>query len=148
MSINVVAKQQITVGTKEVVEGAAPDGSFVVVFEDDGDTGYFYALDRSRLGQPIRDAMHIYDVAAVTDRHLPSLIEIGWSPDSFKAVLLINGRAHAIFDFSATRGYCRTGFPPPSKSGGWHGHDWNDSAFKLFVESPDSSLGDPRQSRA
>lgn len=59
MPINVVAKRQITVGTEEFVEGAAPDGSFVVIFEDDGDTGYFYALDRSQSGQPIRDAMHI-----------------------------------------------------------------------------------------
>ncbi|MBT2145443.1 DUF2251 domain-containing protein [Rhodanobacter sp. LX-100] len=63
--------------------------------------------------------------------------------------MLINGYVHAIFDFSATRGYCRTGFPPPSKSGGWHGHDWDDSAFKLFAESPGSSLGgSPSAARA
>jgi len=47
MPVNVVTKQQITVGTEQFVEGAAPNGSFVVVFEDDGDTGYFYALDHS-----------------------------------------------------------------------------------------------------
>ena len=134
MSVNVVTKQQITVGTEEFVEGAAPDGSFVVVFEDDGDTGYFYALDQSQPGQSIQDAMHIYNVANVTDNHLPSVVELGWSPDNCKAVLLINEYAHAIFDFSAKRGYCRTGFPPPSEN--WHGHDWDDSAFKLFaVES-------------
>jgi hypothetical protein len=59
MSVYVVAKQQFTVGTEEFVEGAAPDGSFAVVFEDDGDTGYFYALDQSQSGQSIQDAMHI-----------------------------------------------------------------------------------------
>ena len=134
MPINVVTKQQITVGTEEFVEGAAPDGSFVVVFEDDGDTGYFYALDHSQSGQPIQDAMHIYNAANVTDKHLSSVVELGWSSDNCKAVLLINDYAHAIFDFSAKRGYCRTGFPPPS--GNWQGHDWDDSAFKLFaVES-------------
>ena len=131
MSVNGVTKQQITVGTEEFVESAAPDGSFVVVFEDDGDTGYFYALDQSQLGQSIQDAMHIYNAANVTDKHLPSVIELGWSPDNCKVVLLINDYAHAIFDFSAKRGYCRTGFPPPSKN--WHGHDWDDSAFKLFA---------------
>jgi hypothetical protein len=133
MPVNVVAKQEITVGTDQFVEGAALGGPFVVVFEDDGDTGYFYALDRSQSGQPIQDAMHIYNVANVTDKHLPSIVELGWSSDNQKAVLLINGYAHAIFDFSAKRGYCRTGFPPPSASSGWQGHDWDDSASKLFT---------------
>jgi hypothetical protein len=133
MPVNVVAKQQITVGTEEVIEGAAPDGSFVVVFEDDGDTGYFYALDQSQSSQPIQDAMHVYNVANVTDKHLPLIVELGWSPDNQKAVLLINDDAHAIFDFSTKRGYCRTGFPSPSASNGWQGHDWDDSAFKLFA---------------
>ena len=132
MSVNVVAKQQINLGTEKFVEGAAPDGSFAVVFEDDGDAGYFYALDRSQPGQSIQDAMHIYNVANVTDKHLPSMVELGWSNDNCKAVLLINDYAHAIFDFSAKRGYCRTGFSPPSKH--WQGHDWDDSAFKLFAE--------------
>lgn len=133
MSINIVIKQQITVGADAFVEAAAPDGAFVVVFEDDGDTGYFYALDQSQSGQPIQDAMHIYSVANVTDKHLPSIVELGWSLDNQKAVLLINDYAHAIFDFSAKRGYCRTGFPSPPASSGWLGHDWDDSAFKLFA---------------
>ena len=133
MPINVVAEQRICVGAEDFVDGTAPDGRFAVVFEDDGDTGYFYALDRSKSGQPIQDAMHIYNSANVTDKHVPSLIEIGWSPDSLKAVLLINDYPHAIFDFSAKRGYCRTGFPSPSEDGGWTGHEWDDSAFKLFA---------------
>ena len=133
MPVNIVARQQITVGTEDFVEGAAPDGSFAVVFEDDGDTGYFYALDKSQSSQSIQDAMHIYNVANVTDKDLPSIVELGWSSDAHKAVLLINDYAHAIFDFSAKRGYCRTGFPPPSESSGWQGHDWDDFAFKLFA---------------
>ncbi|MGN6381798.1 MAG: DUF2251 domain-containing protein [Dyella sp.] len=134
MPVNVVTKQKITVGTEEFVESAAPDGSFVVAFEDDGDTGYFYALDHSQSGQSIQDAMHIYNATNVSDKHPPSVVEIGWSSDNCKAVLLINDYAHAIFDFSAKRGYCRTGFPPPSEN--WRGHDWDDSAFQLFaVES-------------
>ena len=134
MPINIVNEQRITVGTEQFVDGTAPDGRFAVVFEDDGDTGYFYALDNSVSDQPIQDAMHIYNTANVTDKHLPSLVEIGWSLDNLKAVLLINDHPHAIFDFSAKRGYCRTGFPPPSNNSGWSGHDWDDSAFKLFAE--------------
>jgi hypothetical protein len=134
MPVNVVAKQQITVGTEDFVEGAAPDGSFAVVFEDDGDAGYFYALDKSHSSQPIQDAMHIYNVANVADKNRPSIVELGWSFDAHKAILLIDNYAHAIFDFSAKRGYCRTGFPPASESNGWQGHDWDDSAYKLFAE--------------
>ncbi len=134
MRLNGVTKHSITVGTEQIVEGTAPDGSFTVVFEDDGDTGYFYALDQSQSVQSIQDAMHIYNAADVTDKHLPSMVELGWSYDNCKAVLLINNYPHAIFDFSAKRGYCRTGFPPPSEN--WHGHTWDDSALKLFgVES-------------
>lgn len=133
MPVHVVAKQQITVGTDQFVEGAATDGPFVVVFEDDGDTGYFYALDQSQPDQPIQDALHIYNVADVADKRLPSMVELGWSSDNQKAVLLINGYTHAIFDFAAKRGYCRTGFPRPSASSGWQGHDWDDSACELLV---------------
>ena len=110
-----------------------PEGSFCAVFEDDGEAGYFYALDQSRSGRQIEDAMHIYHVAHVADRHTPSLIEIGWSLDNRKVVLLINDFARAIYDFSAKRGDCRAGFPPPGKASGWVGHAWDDSALEFFA---------------
>jgi hypothetical protein len=47
-------------------------------------------------------------------------------------MLTINGRAHAVFDFAAKRGYCRTGFPPPSKRWSAEGHAWDDAALRLF----------------
>ena len=133
MPINIVSESRITVGTETVLEGPAPAGSLGVFFEDDGETGYFYAVDDSSPDQPIQDALHIYNVDNVTDKDLPSVVEIGWSLDNLKAVLLINDYPHAIFDFAAKRGYCRTGFPPPSKSSGWLGHEWDDSASNLFA---------------
>jgi hypothetical protein len=69
------------------------------VFEDDGRTGYFYALDESLEGNPILDAVHIYNVEDISDAHIPSDVKIGWSEDSQKCVLLINGYPHAAFDF-------------------------------------------------
>ena len=134
MPICVVAEQEINVGTAEFVDGTAPDCRYAVVFEDDGETGYLYALDRSLEEQPILDAMHIYNVANVSDRHLPSRVTIGWSPDNLKVVLLINKYPHAVYDFESKHGYCRTGFPPPSKDGGWSGHAWDDSVGRLFAE--------------
>jgi len=132
MPIDVVAKQEITVGTDTFVDGTAPDGRFAVAFEDDGETGYFYALELAG-GQRIVDAMHVYDVAGVRDRDVPSLVEIGWSRDARKAVLLINDHPHAVFDFDARRGWCRSGFPPPPRDGGWSGHAWDDAATALFA---------------
>jgi hypothetical protein len=134
MPIQITAEQEITIGQEISVFGEAPSGSFAAVFEDDGETGYFYALDNSINEQPIQDAVHIYNVQNVTDKDKPSLVKIGWSVDSTKVVLLINAYPHAIFDFSARQGYCRTGFPPSPSDGLWsaNGHSWVDSAVDLF----------------
>lgn len=135
MPITVVSQEELTVGVEQLIDGTAPDGRFAVVFEDDGETGYFYALVRSGPNQQheIEDAMHIYDVASVSDRDIPSVFVIGWSRDNRKAVLLINDYPHAVFDFSARRGYCRSAFPPPSVKSGWEGHAWDDSVSELFA---------------
>lgn len=135
MPIYVTAEQQLQVGDPIVIDGAAPEGTYVAIFEDDGDTGYFYAVDTSGQDIVIQDALLIYNVANVTDREKPSWVKIAWSVDSLKAVLLINGYPHAIFDFEAKRGYCRSGFPSPSPSGAWaaHGHEWSENALALFA---------------
>lgn len=82
-----------------------------VVFEDDGETGYFYALDRTGEELKILDGLHIYTVANVTDKEKPSFVQILWTQDETKALLSINNYYHALFDFQACAGYCRTGFP-------------------------------------
>lgn len=135
MPIQVAAERDILVGQATVIEGAAPEGPFVAIFEDDGSTGYFYALDTSSSGQPIQDALQIYNVANVTDRAKPSTVKIGWSKDCQKVALLVNGYPHAVFDFSAKQGYCRTGFPPPAGNSLWsrQGHAWSETAIELFV---------------
>jgi hypothetical protein len=135
VAIQVVAEQEYLVGTPVVMEGAAPEGPFMAGFEDDGDTGYFYALDRSAEGNPLQDAVHVYNTANVNDREKPVSAVIGWSVDSKKAVLLLNDYPHAIFDFDRRQGYCRTGFPPPNPEGKWSigGHSWEESAIDLFT---------------
>ena len=135
MPIQITAEESMSVGNSSVVEGPAPESHYVAIFEDDGDTGYFYALDPSLKGNPIQDAVHIYNVSNVTDREKPSVFKIGWSTDSKKVVLLINGYPHAVFDFEVKRGYCRTGFPPPTTEGSWSGgsHEWDENALQLLV---------------
>ncbi len=135
MRIQVVAEHEFFVGQEAVVEGPAPRGHFVGVFEDDGLTGYFYALDTSVTGQPIQDALQIYNVENITDRASPSVARVGWSTDSKKVVLLLNGQAHAVFDFASKQGYCRSGFPSASTNASWspHGHAWAEAAIELFA---------------
>jgi len=132
-----VVEEIIEVGKETVVEGPSPTPPLMAVFEDDGETGYFYALDNSRADDPIMDALHIYDVESVSDKDVPSQVQIIWSPDHRKAALLINDYPHAVFDFDARRGYCRNGFPTdPVSDAGWSssGHEWDDSALEPFSD--------------
>ena len=134
MPIHVAAVRQLLVGQPLMIEGAAPTGHFSAVFEDDGETGYFYAIDRAAKGQSIQDAVHIYNVASVTDKDKASTVRIGWTADGSKVALLINDYPHAVFDFEAQQGYCRSGFPPPGV-GPWsqQGHEWNEACVSLFM---------------
>ncbi len=119
-------------GDGSLLETTAPNGRFCAFFEDDGETGYFFAVDDWRLDNPILDAVHIYNKAQLTDRDETSVATIIWSPDSTKCALLINNYPHAVFDFSAQRGYCRTNFPnfPRQNVQGWDqsDHSWSDEA--------------------
>jgi hypothetical protein len=133
--MQITAEQELLVGDGAILESVAPEGRYVVVFEDDEETGYFYALDTSADGNPIQDALHVYNVDSVSDRDEPSVVAVGWSADSLKAVLLINDYPHAVFDFEARRGYCRTGFPPPMEEGDWAcgSHEWDEKAVEPFA---------------
>ena len=128
----VTVEKTIKVGKEVVIKGPSPSTQFAVVFEDDSETGYFYGLDLSRKDNPILDALHIYDVPNVADKDIPSKIQIVWSADGLKSALLINRYPHAVFDFKAKRGYCRTGFPPPFEEWTKSSHDWHDKAMDLF----------------
>ncbi len=133
MGSYVTVEQTIEIGKEVVIEGPSPSTHFCVVFEDDGETGYLYALDLSRRDDPILDALHIYDVIAVADKDIPSQVQITWSGDGLKAALLINRYPHAVCDFAAKRSYCRSGFPKGLSRWGNHSRDWDDKAMELFA---------------
>lgn len=130
-SLHLVAKETFVVGQPTEVFGESHLGRFATVFEDDGDTGYFYALDAENADNQICDAMQIYNVSNVVDKDLASDVAILWSEDGMKSVLLINDYPHAVFDFESRRGYCRTNYPP---NAAWTGfdHEWTDEALELF----------------
>jgi hypothetical protein len=112
----IIYKEEVfTVGQETVIDSVF-NGSVGVVFEDDGETGYFYAVETSNEMQ-VLDALHIYNVSNVIDKEKPSTIKILWAQDQSKAFLSINGYYHAVFDFKNKAGYCRNGFP--ETNGDW-----------------------------
>ncbi len=118
-------------GTPIVLESPGPRGPNKVVFEDDGETGYFYALDLSRPEQSqIVDAIAIYAVATVQRAAKADTVRVQWAADGGKAALFLNGRAEAVFDFDQKRGYARSASPMPAGSP-WprSDHSWDNRAL-------------------
>ena len=116
----------------------ALEGTYSAIFEDDGETGYFYAYDRARDNSPILDAVFIYNVKYVKDRDKASEAMIYWSNTHDKCALNINGYPHAAFDFEARRGFGRADFPNFEKSSNalWpqQDHIWSDDAVNWLYE--------------
>ena len=117
-------------GTETWYASDSPNSSFSAIFEDDCETGYFYAYDRAVAETPILDAVQIYNVVNVVDRSVKSTVDIIWSSDGMKAGLLLNDYPHAVIDFNARAAYCRTGFPPAPQ--GWRHGSWDDALMELF----------------
>ena len=131
MNATVDAEQMITPGDKSYVDSISSTTSFATFFEDDGDTGYFYAVERAGSDITILDALQVYVVSVEPPE--ARQLRIVWSRDGLKSALLVDGVAQAVFDFSARRGYCRRGVPPPSSHWPDAGHQWSDAAMELFL---------------
>jgi hypothetical protein len=122
-------ERQFARGEGLFVESFSPENKYGVVFEDDGETAYFYAVEKDAEGQGLRvlDALHIYEARAeqataieaagpepVAAAAVPSKLNIVWSKDWEKCALVIDGFCHALFDFKAHGGYNINEFPPPN----------------------------------
>jgi hypothetical protein len=118
------AKIEHRAGKEAVLSADAPAGGYGVVFEDDGETGYFYGLDLTGAAPSIVDALHVYNVAAIPDRK-NAPIEIRWAENRNRAGLFIGGECQAVFDFDDRRAVCRTGFPPGGDFTSTH--EWDES---------------------
>ena len=110
-------KQNFVAGEDTFVESFSPENRYGVVFEDDGDTAYFYAVEKdpSTKEQRILDALHIYEKENINDEEIKqSILLIIWSKDWLKCALVINNFCNAIFDFEKQGGYNINEFPPPN----------------------------------
>ena len=112
----------------------SPSKEFTVVFEDDGDTGYFYALAPGASGQlDLLDAVHVYN-AEEELRGTDVLLQVEWAVNSRYAGLRLNASMWAVFDFGSGNGWSRSNFPPPAGSWRMGGQrpPWDDSLIRLF----------------
>jgi len=126
------AEGLVRVGVECILESDSPDGAKGVVFEDDGETGYFYARDYSMPEHTFVDALHIYNVKSVTDRDRPSRFRIIWTSDFEAAALLINQRPQAAFHFGQRCGYAVDPFPAADSQKGWRHARMEPSLKSLF----------------
>jgi hypothetical protein len=111
MKGTVGAQETIAIGTESFVDSVSPNDAFATVFEDDGDTGYFYALERRGSELPIVDAVQIYNVANVVDCAKRSEVTIVWSLDGSKSALFLNDYPHCSLRFYCQASVLPDGFP-------------------------------------
>ena len=113
-----LSDRAFTPGQEVFVECPAEESPYMVVFEDDTDTGYFYALEETDAetgAQRILDALHIYNVEEVEPSEKPWNLKIIWSQDWLRCALVINGNCQALFDFEHQGGHNLNEFPPPNE---------------------------------
>ncbi len=110
-------EQAFTIGEPVFIESQSSEYNYAVVFEDDSETGYFYALQTDEIeGQEILDAVHIYESGSIAAAERACTIKIIWSIDWLKCALILNDYCHAVFDFDNHGGYNRNEFPPPNET--------------------------------
>jgi hypothetical protein len=125
-------ERQWTPGEDLFAESFSPESPYGVVFEDDGQTAYFYAVEKDKEGTGLRvlDALHIRETGgelAEAPAQKASRLQIVWSRDWMKSALVIDGLCHALFDFIAHGGYNINEFPPPNEL-------WTEGDRKLTME--------------
>ena len=127
-------EQDFVPGQDNFIESFSAENKFGVVFEDDGETAYFYAVEKDKDGSGLRvlDALHIYEAAELLAAkeaiagaasgappkegagEMTSRLLIIWSRDWMKCALVIDGQCQAIYNFETQGGYNINEFPPPN----------------------------------
>lgn len=115
-------EQKWTPGEDLFIESSSPENRYGVIFEDDGEAAYFYAVEKDEQGEGLRvlDALHIHEEDDPEDKDdaqeddEPADLKIIWSRDWLKCALVLDGFVHALFDFENQGGYNINEFPPPN----------------------------------
>ena len=125
--------EEIKIGDGCFIQSEDAEHDFVVVFEDDRETGYFYAAEKDATGSlSILDMLFIYDAQHISGSEKHAKLSVLWSTDWQRCGLILNNTCHAVFDFHNKAGYNITGFPPPVL--------WSSTERKLTAEMVTSSF--------
>jgi hypothetical protein len=127
-SIGSQVERAVQIGRPVVIVSDSSRSPNRVVFEDEGETGFLYAVDASLPSEPkILDALWIHDVGSVDSSRSLSL-RIRWTRSGDKVALFLDGEPQAVFDFTKHRGYSRANFPARST---WSdtSHAWDPDAL-------------------
>ena len=124
-------EHQWTPGNDLFLESFSSENHYGVVFEDDGETAYFYAVEKDGEGGGLRilDALHVHESGNGEEpdpddpplgpksnlAQQPTDLKIIWSRDWLKCALVIDGFVHALFNFEDQSGYNINEFPPPNE---------------------------------
>ena len=122
----------LRIGTPVVVEARAPSGDWSTVFEDDGQTGYFYGLEDNADEYVILDALHVYTVEQVVDQDAVYPMEIRWADGANVAGFFVEDKCHAIFNFDQRRAACRDNFPEATVFGFTDTHEWDEEVGRAL----------------
>lgn len=96
-------REDIEVDDSFIVDYVSPDESWIVVFEDDGETGYLY-LGVWKNGEfaGIVDHLWIYNQISPPIKECKEVFII-WSDDSSRAGLIVDDECWGIFDIKTKR---------------------------------------------
>jgi len=123
--------QVFTPGGKDVIESNSPAGVFGVVFEDDGATGRFHAIDVTKPDRPL-DTLDVYSVSQIPKRDKQPALVIIWSTDGQSALLMVGGIPQAAFNFATKHGFCMFNSPAPNAAWTKFSHKWDFAALAPF----------------
>lgn len=106
-----------------------------VVFEDDGNKGYFYTVKED--GSKIFQGLKLYDHGDPEMISEGDILEILWHPLLKKVGVKYHGKVKAVFDLKKQTVYSRTGLQIgfPLTNAFWHkskSHSWDDRALSGF----------------
>jgi hypothetical protein len=118
----------LTLGTPKAIGSQHPTiKNYEVFFEDDGETGYFYALDFA-----ISKDLPIQDAALVYQRLEPREVQLDivWSKTLPRAILFCDRQSQAVFAFDLKKCWAHSGYP----AGQWGDKSWSADAWEGFED--------------
>ncbi|MBX7167762.1 MAG: DUF2251 domain-containing protein [Pirellulales bacterium] len=134
MPVHVALETALTIGKKTTVQGPWKTPPRGVVFEDDGQAGYFYAVEHRASGErKMLDAVQIYEARSVPAAERDVRLKLVWSLDGNKAALMINDFTHAVFDFHLHRGYSRQHYGKTPGRWSTYDHRWDEQALDSLM---------------